>query len=212
MLNQLEITAPHDGIFVLERNWRGDKARVGDLIWPGRKIASLPDLAKIQARIFILESEAVGIKVGQSVELVLDAYPEQSITGKLQQIDSIAKPRNNKSPVKYFEAVVEINQESIKQGRPGSQLRASILAANRPQTISIPSQAIEFEDDSYYVLLNDKSRWRKQFVKIGTRNSAMTEIIEGLADGDQVALFKPPNINLADSKHTEIKEVADANQ
>ena len=38
-LRSLQITAPHDGILVLERNWRGETAFVGDTLWPGQKIA-----------------------------------------------------------------------------------------------------------------------------------------------------------------------------
>ena len=34
-LRSLRIVAPHDGILVLERNWRGETAFVGDTVWPG---------------------------------------------------------------------------------------------------------------------------------------------------------------------------------
>ena len=45
----LTLTAPHDGIVVLERDWRGDPPRVGDTCWAGEKIGEIPDLAAMEA-------------------------------------------------------------------------------------------------------------------------------------------------------------------
>ncbi|TQV89170.1 efflux RND transporter periplasmic adaptor subunit [Aliikangiella coralliicola] len=193
-LTKLEITAPHDGLFVLEKNWRGEKPRVGDTTWPGRKLGSLPDLSKLQARIFILESEAAGLKVGQRVELKLDAYPDQLIEGKLAQIDSIAKSRNNKNPVKYFEAVVSIDGEKLEHWRPGSQLKAIVFAAEKRQVISIPSQSISVKNGQYFVYVEESGDWVKREIQIGSRNTAKTEITQGLESGDIVALFTPQSV------------------
>lgn len=198
MLSQLEIVAPHDGVFVLEKNWRGEKPRIGETTWPRRKIASLPDLSEIKARVYILESEAAGIKVGQRVELYLDAYPEQKIKGELEQIDNIAKSRNNSNPVKYFEAVVKINSEMLEHWRPGSQLKASIFPSEKESVISIPSQSLFVENGEYFVYREDGSDWEKVSVELGTRNNAKTEIVKGLQSGDRIALFKPRGVENAD--------------
>jgi multidrug efflux pump subunit AcrA (membrane-fusion protein) len=45
-LRSLRIEAPHDGLLVLQRNWRGEVPFVGDTLWPGQKIAELPDLSQ----------------------------------------------------------------------------------------------------------------------------------------------------------------------
>ncbi len=39
-LRSLRILAPHDGLLVLERNWRGETTFPGDSLWPGQKIAT----------------------------------------------------------------------------------------------------------------------------------------------------------------------------
>ena len=38
-LAKLQVKAPHDGILVLKRNWRGDPIRVGDTVWRGQKLS-----------------------------------------------------------------------------------------------------------------------------------------------------------------------------
>ena len=45
-----EIQAPHDGLLVLERNWRGEMPSVGDTLWPGQKVAEVPDLLEARGR------------------------------------------------------------------------------------------------------------------------------------------------------------------
>jgi len=47
-LRSLRIAAPHDGLLVLERNSRGEATFVGDTLWPGQKIAELPDLSQLE--------------------------------------------------------------------------------------------------------------------------------------------------------------------
>jgi multidrug efflux pump subunit AcrA (membrane-fusion protein) len=199
-LGKLEITAPHDGLFVLKKNWRGEKARVGDTTWPGRKIASLPDLSKLQAKIFILEAEAAGIKVNQRVELALDAYPDEIIDGEIQQLDSVAKPIDNGSPVKYFEAIVSINKENSSYWRPGSQLQATIFVAELADAISIPTQSIISESGKYFVMVEDGSDWEKREVKIGKRSAAKTEITQGIEADEVIALFSE-NIDLENRRN-----------
>lgn len=196
-LKQLVVKAPHDGIFILESNWRGEKPRVGQTVWPGHKVASLPNLSKLQAKIAIPESEAMGIKVGQRVELVLDAEPDTIIRGSLKQIDSVAKPQNNKNPVKFFEALVTIDDNNGLELHPGSHLSATVFVAEKADTISIPNQAIHSIDGQHYVYRLDGD-WQRQSVKLGLRGISRTEITEGLSVRDTISLITPGDNNAAD--------------
>ncbi|PIP80835.1 MAG: hypothetical protein COW84_03110 [Gammaproteobacteria bacterium CG22_combo_CG10-13_8_21_14_all_40_8] len=189
VLNGLEIVAPHDGVFVLKKNWSGVKPHVGDTSWPGEQIATLPDLSKLQAKIYILESEAAGVKLGQLVELKLDVHPQQIIQGEIVQLDSMAKPRENGNPIKYFEAVVSLNHSEKLELHPGNQLQAMIYVDEMKATISVPNFSIDTENGLTSVKFWDGNDWRKQLVKTGARNSTKTQIIRGLSPGDQIALF-----------------------
>ncbi len=63
-LRALSIEAPHDGLLVLERSWRGETTFVGDTVWPGQKLAELPDLSELEARVLVLEADGAGLKPG----------------------------------------------------------------------------------------------------------------------------------------------------
>ncbi len=198
MMGKMEIRAPHDGLFVLHKNWRGEKARVGDTTWPGRKIASLPDLSQLQAKIYVLESEAAGIKLGQKVVLQLDAFPDSELQGQLIKVDSMAKPRSNDNPTKYFEAVVAIEANSANL-RPGSQLKAKVLLDTKPDIIAVPNQSVYLKNSSYYVLVYEDGKWQEREVSIGNRSQSKTEILQGLTVGESVALVFPKEFKNGDS-------------
>ncbi len=208
-LNELEVKAPHDGLFVLSKNWRGDKTRIGDTTWPGRRIASLPDLSKLQAKIFVLESEAAGMKIGQPVEFTLDAYPQKIIKGKVEQVGSIATPREKDSPIKYFEVIVQINNSKYEHLRPGSQLQAIIFAAEIKQVISIPTQSMTLVNGKYFVQVKADGQWKKREVKLGMRNMAKTQILQGLEEGETIALFS--DFGFEDKKPHDKKNQGDKN-
>ena len=189
VLGKLEVKAPHDGLFILTRSWDGRKTRVGDSVWPGRKIATLPNLSEMQAKLFILESDAANVKINQIVQLNLDAYPEENIAGTITKIDKIAKPITRNSPVKYFEITVSLDkQSSSKNWRPGSQLHARIITADISDTIKIPSLSLFRDKEDYYVRLLKYDSWSKHPVSIGISNNAITQITSGLEPGDVIAL------------------------
>ena len=78
-LRALTLTAPHDGIVVLERDWRGDPPRVGDTCWAGEKIAEIPDLAAMEAEVSVLEADAGGLAVGQRATVVVEGRPDAAV-------------------------------------------------------------------------------------------------------------------------------------
>ena len=82
-LSLLEIIAPHDGLLTHSTNWRGEKPRAGESLWPGQKIAALPDVSQMQLMLYVSEREAIDLSVGQSLTFKLIALPEQQFSGEL---------------------------------------------------------------------------------------------------------------------------------
>src|SRR6185369_1990489 len=74
-LESLEMRAPHDGILVYKRDWRGDITKVGDTVWPGEPVAEIPELKTMQARVYVLEADAGGLAPGQTAKVVVEAHP-----------------------------------------------------------------------------------------------------------------------------------------
>ena len=194
-LDAMEIKAPHDGLFIYEKSWRGEKTRVGMSVWPGQKLGKLPDVSVMEAKLYILESEASGLKSALPVSVVPDSQPGKSFTGKVTAIDTIAKPLEQDSPLKYFEVKVALDVTDQEIMKPGTQVKAFIFVQQLQNVISIPNQALFFEQNNgkalSFVHMKGASESAKREVKIGVRSLTRTVVTEGLSEGEQILLGNP---------------------
>jgi len=190
-LNNLEIKAPQDGMLVINKFWSGEKYRVGMNAYPGQKLGSLPDLSKMEAKLFVLESEAAGLKEGLPVSLTLDFEPGRAFTGKVIGLDTIAKPLGEDSPLKYFETKVELDVTDPVLMKPGVQVRASVFVEKEAGVLAVPNQALVYEQEKPFLLVKNASRVEKRPVETGARSLTLTIITKGLRAGESVLLGNP---------------------
>ena len=190
-LNNLEIKAPHDGMLVIDKQWSGEKVRAGMNTWGGQKLGSLPDLTQMEAKLFVLESEAAGLKENLPVSLILDFEPGRVFTGKVIGLDTIAKPLGEESPLKYFETKVALDTTDPQLMRPGVQVRASIFVAKHTDVLAVPNQALVFEQSKAFLLVKNSAKVEKRAVETGARSLTLTIITKGLSEGDSVLLGNP---------------------
>ncbi len=190
-LNQLEVRAPYDGLLVYARNWRGEKPVLGESIFPGNAIARIPNLDKMRAKLFVLERQAIGLEKGQTVQLRLDAFPDQPFTGVVTEVAPFARTIERGNPVKYYDVSVELEQAGSEKFRPGRKLSAQISVNTIAETVKVPMQAIHNEDGENFVYLKSGQGFVKQVVQTGSKNLYFVEITAGLKAGDSVALSLP---------------------
>lgn len=190
-LNNLEIKAPHDGMLVIDKYWSGEKYRVGMNAFGGQKLGSLPDLTQMEAKLFVLESEASGLKENLPVSISLDFEPGKVFTGKVIGIDTIAKPLGEESPLKYFETKVALDTTDPQLMKPGVQVRASIFVEKQADVLAVPNQALVFEQSKTFLLVKNSAKVEKRAVEAGARSLTLTIITKGLSEGDVVLLGNP---------------------
>ncbi|MBV7317110.1 efflux RND transporter periplasmic adaptor subunit [Shewanella sp. NIFS-20-20] len=187
-LQNMEIIAPHDGIFVHARTWNDQLPQVGDMVWSGMALGQLPDTRVMQAKVYVLESEAAGLGLGQRAQVTLDAYGDRSFSGTVSQMDSLAKPKERNSPVNYFELTISLDNTDEEIMLPGRALIASIEQVDLAQTIAIPNQAIFQRDGVSWVYKQQQDQFIKQEIVTGLRSLNRTQIVDGLVAGDVIAL------------------------
>ncbi len=190
-LNNLEIRAPHDGMLIIDKTWRGEKYRVGMTAYSGLKLGSLPELSVMEAKVFVLESEASGLKENLPVSVSLDYEPGRIFTGKVAGIDTIAKPLTEDTPLKYFEVRASLDVTDPRLMMPGVQVRASIFVERLDNVIAVPNQALVFEGDKAFVYVKKGSKVQKRPVEMGARSLTQTVITKGLEEGGQILLGNP---------------------
>jgi len=191
LLSSQEVQAPHDGYFVIEESWWGQRIDVGSTVFSGNKFASIPNLDVMQAELLVLETEAVGLAEGQTVDVAIDAYPDRPLTGSITSISATAAPVERDNPVKYFNVIVTLDQADPEWITPGSVVTATIHIERVEEAIAVPNQAVFREDDQDWVLVRSGGDLVRRDVRLGLRGPNRSQVVEGLSSGDQIALFPP---------------------
>ena len=191
-LASLAVTAPHAGLVVLVRDRRGSPPRVGDTVWRGQAVAQLPDLARMEAEVHVLEADAGGLAAGKPAAVTLDAHPDQVLAGTLKRVDAVAKPRVPGSPVQYFAATVDLDGAERGALRPGQRVSAVLELESIPDALLVPRQAIFVgEGGARRVFRREGGGFRPVEVTLGPVALGWAVITAGVEAGDVVALADP---------------------
>lgn len=191
-LRALTLVAPHDGIVVFERDWRGDPPRVGDTCWAGEKIAEIPEMGAMEVEIAVLEADAGGLAVGQGATVVVQGRPGTVFAATVRQVDALAKPRQRHNPVQYFGAVLRLERTEETLMKPGQRVTASVVVADEERALVLPRQAVVEKDGRRIVYR--KRRWGSFTpveVIIGATALGRVHVTAGLGEGDVVAVVDP---------------------
>jgi len=189
-LSSMEVKAPHDGILVLRRNWRGELPRVGEQTWPGQKIAEIPLLDTMEAEVFVLEVDGNGITEKQPAELVVEAKPDITYKGTIKLVDKLAKPRVPGVPVQYFAVVVNLEKTDHAVMKPGQRVRATLIL-DKADALVVPRQAVIGKEGKNVVYKRGAHGFEAVEVELGGGTSGRVVVTKGLAAGDVIALRDP---------------------
>ena len=197
-LGSLEVRAPHDGVLVLKRDFRGDPVHVGDSVWNGQPLAEIPDLAAMEAEVYVLEADAGGLAPGKRAAVVLESQPDVVYPAVIQRVDSLAKPRLRGSPVQYFAVTLALARTDPQLMKPGQRVRALLSLDDRRDALAVPRQAV-FEREGKMVVYRRGRQGRggagEGFapveVALGPANAGRVVVERGLSPGDTIALVDP---------------------
>ncbi|RMG42514.1 MAG: HlyD family efflux transporter periplasmic adaptor subunit [Acidobacteria bacterium] len=188
---RLEVRAPHAGIFYHRRYWNGEPIRVGATLWGGMEVGELAGVDRLEARVHVLESEAAGLAEGLPATVRPLARPDLEISGRVKQIEPVAKPIEEGSPVKYFTVVLSLEPAAGEGLRAGGRVSASISVARLEHALAVPNQAIFTIDGEPAVFVATRAGFEPRRVVPGRRSASRTVIVEGLEAGARVALVDP---------------------
>lgn len=213
-LSSLDVHAEKPGIVVYQKIWKGglEKIRVGDDVWGGASLITLPDLARMQVKALVNEVDVDKLKVGQRAVIKLDALPELTFHGAITSIASLGHEKEGEKNVKVFDVNLAIDEEDNRL-KPGMTAACDVVVETipppQPETpgavknetaveaspadlpLFIPLDAV-FEKDGktlVYRLNNGKAEERE--VKLGKKNEDYVIVEEGLSADDRITLRNP---------------------
>lgn len=190
--------APADGMVVYatssEFSWRGDTEPLdeGQEVRERQELIHLPTAESMMVQMQIHESSLGKVKLGQDVQIRIDALPEMGFTGRVTRIAPLPDAQSvfMNPDLKVYDTDVMINGVHPEL-RTGMSCQSTILIEEHLDAISVPMQSVVGRggDSLIYVVNGNKAEPRK--VITGLDNKAMIHIVNGLTPGEQVLLVPP---------------------
>jgi HlyD family secretion protein len=191
-LSGLAVVAPHDGVLIYKRDYRGELPHVGDQVWSGTTLAEIPDLSVMQAEVYVLEADAGGLATGRPAALTVESAPGVEHAARIARVDSLAKPRLKGSPVQFFGVTLAIARTDPRTMKPGQRVSAELRLADRRGALVVPRQAV-FQRHGRNVVFRRQADggFVEVPVELGPSDLGTTVVTAGLGAGDLVALRDP---------------------
>lgn len=132
------------------------------------------------------EADVAGLRVGQTAEVTLEAFPATTLSSEITAIAPRASVMAGSSLVVY--EVRLALEESALPLRAGMTADASLIVAQREDVLLVPNRAINAKrsEGTFSVNVVTGETVQEVQVVIGLRDSQYTQILDGLEAGDQV--------------------------
>ena len=119
-MQELNVTAPRDGIILHQSNWQGEKFDVGSQVFRGQSVAQIPDVSTLIARVAVPETEIRRVSIGMKAKVVVEGGAGQAIEGEVTDIGRAVRSKSRSQLVPVVDAVVSFNPEgqALKPGQP----------------------------------------------------------------------------------------------
>ena len=147
----------------------------------------------MRVRLRVPEKMAAWVKTGQEVSVTVEAYPGRTFKGKITRINPSVDQQTRAFEV---EALID-NRESLL--KPGFFVKATIPSNYVVDALFVPEEALLYVYGVYKVFVIDGNTVKEREVKIGEHSSDGVEVVEGLTQGERIAIA---------SKGQELKEGA----
>jgi RND family efflux transporter MFP subunit len=176
-LRDTNILAPFGG-YVKERN-----VTVGQYLKVQTPVMTIVNVDPIRVRLKVLEKMAAWVPVGQTISLSVEAYPDRTFSGKIWRINPSVDPQTRTFDA---EALIDNHERVLK---PGFFVKATIPSTRMDEVLLVPQKALSYAYGIYKVYtITEQNKLKEREVKLGDRVGEDAEIIEGIEEGDRLAL------------------------
>ena len=199
VLKKTEYYAPIDGIITSLRVEEGETALVGTMNNPGTVLMTIADLSVMEVEVEVDETDVVGVRIGQTSEVKIDAYPDKTIMGTVTEIGSSALLTTvTADESKDFKVVVTL-EDPPSDLKPGLSASADIIIAKKEDVLAVPISALVLKDkvtdnenaeneQEEGVFIVQESRVKFVPTQKGIMGELLIEITSGLNEGQDVVV------------------------
>ncbi len=211
----VNVDSPMDG-YVIKRNVESGQTVMSGVssFNEGTPLFTVADLSAMLIKASINEVEIGRLRLAQPVEITVDAFAYKRFHGTVSHISPAARLKDK---VKVFDIEIELEEQN-RDFRSGMTANIQVKGERVEKVLSVPVESI-FRRDSgevVYVLKKEfdeaskdakplkrnqqgkidvSESWQRFFeprpVKVGLASMERVQILDGLAEGEQIALEDP---------------------
>ncbi len=173
------LKAPSDGT-ILEMT-----ADVGDAV--ETSFITLADLAHLELEVFFDETDLDKVAVGNAVEIIFDALPDDVFSGTITLVDPVLNTSIGGSSVRAVASMDTSHVSTENRVLIGMNAAVDVIAAEARGVLLIPVEALrEVETGSYAVFVVVDGTPQLRAVEVGLMDTSFAEIKSGLELGEVV--------------------------
>lgn len=188
VLPQLKVKTPIGGIFQVARARRGRaQIKLGDEIYRGSPVGSVPDLSWMKVYTTVDESDFFKIWEGQRVNVRLDAIPDVIFQSEITYIGKLCHPREDNARQKVFDVELTL-LVSDPRLKPGMTVNNEFLCEELKNVLYVPTGCVESTASSSYVYVKKGQTYERTEVEAGPSNNTHVVIKGDIKAGELVAL------------------------
>jgi len=191
------VLAPFAGVVVSK------DAQIGEMVSPisagggftRTGIATIVDMTSLEIEVDVNESYIARVSAGQSVDAVLDAYPDWHIPSKVRTV--IPTADRQKATVKVRISFDELDPRIL----PDMGVKVAFLAEERPSgepasapRALVPKAAVREAGGTKIVFAVQDGRAVRRAVSVGATRGPDLEIMAGVNPGDIVVISGPSDL------------------
>jgi HlyD family secretion protein len=193
-LGDTELKAPFDGV-VLRK-----EADVGEMVVPGLlgggstrgAVVTLADFSTLEMEVDVFERDLHFVLEGAPARIILDAYKDDPLEGRVRQIEPTAD--RQKATVLVKVTFKKLDPRVLPEmGGRAVFLRTGTESVPPPEVLA-PSAAVVAREGKTGVFLVEEDRVRFVAVEAGEARKGQTPIKTGLSGGELVVLDPPASL------------------
>ena len=179
-LARMRVLAPFDGTAGLKL------VDIGDYVKDGADVVNIEDLTALTVQFAVPERYIDRLRVGQPVDVAVDALPGRSFKGRVQAVDSQVDANG-----RALQVLAQVDNPGALL-KPGMFARPRVIFSVREGAVLVPEEALVPLGAQQFVFKivdgpDGQKLSQRLEAKIGLRLPGKVEIVEGLQAGDVVA-------------------------
>ncbi len=174
----LTLRSPANGVVLEKPAIQGKRFMAGEVLY------QVADLSQVWLLADVFEQDLGQVRIGQSANIKVDAYPEKALTGKVTFIYPTVTTETRTAKVR------------VELANPGGLLKPSMYARvefissrGKGQALSVPDSAVLDTGTRQLVLVQrSEGRFEPRPVKLGMHADGYIEVLEGVKAGEMVVV------------------------